>query len=182
MFYDAFGFLFLRRVFLFAKLQIRGMLEIYRKWSSIYLKMKRTINETNVLPNTTLVIQQPLASIPLFDVPIKPLFKYGTRVVQKVLNLTKKLEKDECFSLFFNIVSLIWMHLVYLCPIIPIPSLKKVAIWSSKNSSKAYISKFGDCSQGWPQVSLFDSYYTNVFGRALLLSLDCLTLPLIRTL
>ena len=30
--------------------------------------------------------------------------------------------------------------------------------------------------------SLFNSYYTEVYGRALLLSLDCSTLPLIRTL
>ena len=30
--------------------------------------------------------------------------------------------------------------------------------------------------------SLFNSYYTEVYGRVLLLSLDCATLPLIRTL
>ena len=43
-------------------------------------------------------------------------------------------------------------------------------------------SKVGDCSQGRPEGSLFNSYYTDVLGRALLLSLDCSTLPLIRTI
>ena len=32
-----------------------------------------------------------------------------------------------------------------------------------------YISKVGDHSRGWPEGSLFDSYYTKVYGRALLL-------------
>ena len=45
-----------------------------------------------------------------------------------------------------------------------------------------YISKVGDHSRGWPEGSLFDSYYTKVYGRAILLSLDCSTLPLIHTL
>ena len=40
------------------------------------------------------------------------------------------------------------------------------------------VNKVGDCSQGWPEGSLFNSYCTKV----LLLSLDCSTLPLIRTL
>ena len=44
------------------------------------------------------------------------------------------------------------------------------------------ILKAGDHSRGWPEGSLFDSYYTKVLGRALLLSLGCPTLPLIRTL
>ena len=43
-------------------------------------------------------------------------------------------------------------------------------------------SKVGDHSRGWPEGSLFDSYYTMVYGRVLLLSLDCSTLPLFRTL
>ena len=37
-------------------------------------------------------------------------------------------------------------------------------------------------SPGQPEGSLFNSYYTEVYGRALLLSLDCSTLPLIHTL
>ena len=41
--------------------------------------------------------------------------------------------------------------------------------------------KAGDHSRGWPEGSLFNSYYTKVWGRALLLFLDCSTLPLIRT-
>ena len=36
--------------------------------------------------------------------------------------------------------------------------------------------------RGRPEGSLFNSYHTAVLGRALLLSLDCSTLPLIRTL
>ena len=44
------------------------------------------------------------------------------------------------------------------------------------------ISKVGDCSRGRLEGSLFNSYNTEVQGRALLLSLDCPTLPLIPTL
>ena len=47
---------------------------------------------------------------------------------------------------------------------------------------KKVVSKVGDCSREWPKGSLFNSYYTEVLGRALLLSLVCSTLPLIRTL
>ena len=43
-------------------------------------------------------------------------------------------------------------------------------------------SKVGDLSRGWPEGSLLNSYYTEVLRRSLLLSLDCSTLPLIRTL
>ena len=43
-------------------------------------------------------------------------------------------------------------------------------------------SKVGDRSRGRPEGSLFDSYYNKELGRALLLSLDCHTLPLIRAL
>ena len=32
-----------------------------------------------------------------------------------------------------------------------------------------YISNVGDFSRGWPEGSFFNSYYTNVFGRVLLL-------------
>ena len=44
------------------------------------------------------------------------------------------------------------------------------------------VSKVGDVSRGWPEGSLFDSYYTNVWGRALYLFQDWSTLPLIHTL
>ena len=43
------------------------------------------------------------------------------------------------------------------------------------------VSKVGDRSRGRPEGSFFNSYYTEV-GRALPLSLNCTTLPLIRTL
>ena len=43
-------------------------------------------------------------------------------------------------------------------------------------------SKVGDRRRGWPEGYLFNSNYTEVYGRALLLSLDCSTLPLISTL
>ena len=42
--------------------------------------------------------------------------------------------------------------------------------------------KVGNLSRGQPEGSLFNSYKIEVYGRALLLSLDCSTLPLIRTL
>ena len=44
------------------------------------------------------------------------------------------------------------------------------------------VSRFGDLSRGWPECSLFNSYYTKVYGRALLHSLDSSTLPLMLTL
>ena len=44
------------------------------------------------------------------------------------------------------------------------------------------VSKVGDRSRRRPEGSLFNSYYTEMLGKALLLSLDCSTLPLIRTL
>ena len=43
-------------------------------------------------------------------------------------------------------------------------------------------SKVDNLSRGWPEGSLFNSFYTEVLGRALLLSLDCSILPLILTL
>ena len=49
-------------------------------------------------------------------------------------------------------------------------------------SSSISKSKVGDRSRGWSEGSLFHSYNTEVSGRALFLSLDCSTLPLIRTL
>ena len=48
--------------------------------------------------------------------------------------------------------------------------------------SKTIYTKVCDHSRGWPDGSLFRSYYTEVWERALLLSQDCSTLPLIRTL
>ena len=42
--------------------------------------------------------------------------------------------------------------------------------------------KVGDRSRGRPEDSLFNSYYTEVSGKPPLLSLDCSTLPWIRTL
>ena len=44
------------------------------------------------------------------------------------------------------------------------------------------VSKVGDLNRGQPEGSLFNSYNTELYGRALLLSLDCSTLPLICTL
>ena len=44
------------------------------------------------------------------------------------------------------------------------------------------VSTVGDRSRGRPGGSLFNSYYTEVLGRALLFSLNCSTLSLIRTL
>ena len=54
---------------------------------------------------------------------------------------------------------------------------------SSRYQSKSYKKrKVGNLSRGWPENSLFNSYYTEVLGRALLLFLDCFTLSLMPTL
>ena len=44
------------------------------------------------------------------------------------------------------------------------------------------VSKLNDHCRAWPEGSLFNSYYIEVSGRALFLSLDYSTLHLIRTL
>ena len=44
------------------------------------------------------------------------------------------------------------------------------------------VSKFGHQSRGRPEGSIFYCYYSEVLGRALLLSLDCSTLPSIHIL
>ena len=52
--------------------------------------------------------------------------------------------------------------------------------WLFKAKSCLYISSnVGDRSRGRPEGSLFSSYFTEVLKRALLLSLDCSTLPLV---
>ena len=57
-------------------------------------------------------------------------------------------------------------------------------IWKFITSTVFYskVSEVGDLSQVQPKGSYFNSYYTEVYGRALLHSLDCFTLPLILTL
>ena len=44
------------------------------------------------------------------------------------------------------------------------------------------VSKVGDLSRGWPDGSFFNSYYTELYERALLYSLNYSSLFLIRTL
>ena len=44
-----------------------------------------------------------------------------------------------------------------------------------------YVYKLADRSRGQPESFIFNNYYTVMKGKALLLSLDCSTLPLIRT-
>ena len=51
--------------------------------------------------------------------------------------------------------------------------------WNGRVSKQ---SKVADRSRGLPESSLFNSYYTEVYGRALLFSLDCSILPLKRNL
>ena len=48
--------------------------------------------------------------------------------------------------------------------------------------TEGLVDMVSDQSWGWPKGFLLNSYYTKVYGRALLLSLDCSTLPLIHTL
>ena len=51
--------------------------------------------------------------------------------------------------------------------------------WHTANDIKV---KLATIVEGDPKALFSIAYYTNVLGRALLLSLDCSTLPLIRTL
>ena len=57
--------------------------------------------------------------------------------------------------------------------------------WALSNNTFIYIYVVvvvGNGSQGQPEGSLFNSYYIELYGRVLLLSLERSTLPLIRTL
>ena len=65
----------------------------------------------------------------------------------------------------------------YLRPDAPVPWLT-----AGSKVNMLQVSKVSNRSRGWPEGSLFNSYYTEVEGRALLLSLDCSTWPLIITL
>ena len=58
-------------------------------------------------------------------------------------------------------------------------ALAYVKNFQKRNNNK---SKNGKRSRGWSEGSLFNSYYTEVNGRTLLLFLDCSILPLIYTL
>ena len=53
-------------------------------------------------------------------------------------------------------------------------------MWEASNNNNN--NKLATVVEGDQKAPLFNSYYTKVLGRALLLSLDCSTLPLIRTL
>ena len=62
-------------------------------------------------------------------------------------------------------------------------ALAKQPVLEKENSKfQPVVSKVDDHSWGWPESSLFNSYYTEMLRRALLLSLDCTSLPLKRTL
>ena len=51
-----------------------------------------------------------------------------------------------------------------------------------RKKSNIFISKVSDRSRGGSKSCLFNSYYTEVYGRSLLPFLDCSALFLIRTL
>ena len=64
-------------------------------------------------------------------------------------------------------------------------SLGKTANWCQQTEiywAYFHSSKICDLSRGWPEGSIYNSYYTEVLGRTLLHSLDCSTLPLILSL
>ena len=52
---------------------------------------------------------------------------------------------------------------------------EKKKVWHEEKTmyEKQVLSKVGDFSQGWLQGCLFNNYYTQVLGTALLHSLDC---------
>ena len=50
----------------------------------------------------------------------------------------------------------------YFCLMIIIVYLHKVIWFQVFLSNNKEVNKVGDCSQGWPESLLFDSYYTKV--------------------
>ena len=63
---------------------------------------------------------------------------------------------------------------------LPISGKKDQSVQAVQHCSSK--SKDGDRCRGRPELSLFNSYYTDEYRRALLLSQDCPTLPLIHNL
>ena len=84
----------------------------------------------------------------------------------------------------FSCQSMPWLHFLECCS-------KRVQVYIRLGTVLKFFytfihvickSKVDDRCRWWLEGSLFNSYYTKVYGRALLLSLDCSTLPLILTL
>ena len=83
-----------------------------------------------------------------------------------------------CVCMYIYIYIYIYTHThIYMCVCVCVCVCVYVCIYIY-----IYISKVGDRSRGRLEGFLFNSYYTEVYGFAQLPSLDCSTLPSIRTL
>ena len=99
--------------------------------------------------------------------------------------------QEYILNLFFLLLQTVLMSLMIHMKTISFSRLVNWVLWHINlcrlfNAKSIFIqiskSKVGDHSRGRPEGSLFNSYYTEVLGRVLLLSLGCSTLPLIYTL
>ena len=105
--------------------------------------------------------------------------------INPIIELNRLLKISTIFSIFLyklfpnrlrklkrRFVRLIWFNLIW---------LGFMAYQLLIFNVKSYLYVKSDQSRGWTEGSPFDSYYTKVYGRVLLISLDCSTLPLILT-
>ena len=88
-------------------------------------------------------------------------------------------EKEPYFWSFLAIVSycgvLLKRHDRKIGPILELTMYTLLKFFLISTNRYIYISNVGDRYRGWPEGSLFDSYNTKVYGRALLLSLGYTT-------
>ena len=80
------------------------------------------------------------------------------------------------FIRFINILYLLALSILF------IYKLYQYSLFICSINTLYHMSKVGDLSRWWPEGFLFNGYNTDIWGRALLHSLDCPTLPLILTL
>ena len=67
----------------------------------------------------------------------------------------------------------IYIYIICTCEYHIIPMAKVLYIYIHTHTHTHTYSKVGDRSRGLLESSLFNSYYTEVLGRVILLSLDC---------
>ena len=112
----------------------------------------------------------------------KDYYFFLTRVIQKFCNTSG----HACCTTIQAIQALESTYYVPIGCIVIIGALTHCTflhpVCDLKDTDKYVVSKVGDHSRGQPEGFLFNSYYTDVLGRVLLLSVDCSTLLVIRTL
>ena len=127
-----------------------------------------------------MIWRQPKVAAPIFEwIPNRSLTPETQSLNKHMLELQKKTRKKIqglCLLFLFS------QHFISLCRANTVDSVYMLLLSSQRQlKSVSKLSKVCDCSWGWLEGSLFNSYNSKVQGRALLLSLDFSNLPLICT-